>query len=508
MYFNPAAVVTFLRAVETQTGNQVQFELRGSRLCTDGKKILIPAVAAWDERGFRAMCGGVAHESSHVYYGSPAKGENFSVSFPAGERDRAHLAFNAVCDVADETRFARRLPQVSGFFDTSLEVALEEAVAVGVVPPRPPAAPSPWLLVAASIWLVRAPRGSLARKVFRGWTRRVPRLAVVVRLLKRAQDRSRGGSLRKQRDWKRLEEIARELKRILDEACPGTPPPTTATQDAWREKGIEKASARGGAAPTTSGTTVFHDDWKAAIEPEKTLDTDHASSDLPSKELDKDVYTRLSGPFRRTVRTMVESTTETIVEGYVAGGRLSRPYRAPIDGKCFRRSFPEPDQEAAVALLLDHSFSMASILPLVLGVARAVVEALGELRGVEVAVWRYGSWVERLSDVHQLCPAPLMGGTSTHDALREAGAWFRSRGSKKPVVLLLTDGMPSDVQASREQALAISRNGGKLFVGAVGPCVASCESVFSMAIVFDCSMPESSLQTALARIGRRIFSPS
>src|SRR5262249_30720430 len=98
--------------------------------------------------------------------------------------------------------------------------------------------------------------------------------------------------------------------------------------------------------------------------------------------------------------------------------------------------------QAAVALVFYHSGSMAAALSTFLPVGAALADALATDTGVEVALWRYGSSVERVARSEDLRQGRTMGGTATNRAATAAASWVRSRETQLRFLVIFTDGKP------------------------------------------------------------------
>jgi hypothetical protein len=368
----------------------------------------------------------------------------------------------------------------------------------------------------------------------------------VVRILTRAKDRSRPAEttvLRTPAQWKRFKDLVRELVDLLirlglhqpsqDEAARSSPSKEDAAGDPfgqWLAR-VSEALAQQGRDSEAGGGTADSDDWIEVIdhdddddddlgwcdddenqEEDENDDTDSIFAALVSPRepirYDVECYNKVLPAFRQTCRTFEIGRTIAFEEGHRSGGRLSRPYRALIDGKCFRRICEEQGPEGAVAILFDHSDSMADSLGVFLPVGVALADALKDA-GFEVAVWRFGGGVERMQQIHDLERPKLMGSTRTDLALGEARTWFEGRMARHKLIVLFTDGEPNDHDAMREQTVQIRRLDIELIFGSLGMGREQCEelaaAIAPWALTFDVDpgSAASSLQVVLKRIGRR-----
>jgi hypothetical protein len=218
----------------------------------------------------------------------------------------------------------------------------------------------------------------------------------------------------------------------------------------------------------------------------------------------QDLYDAVWPAFKQVARGLSVGPVLLREDGFRSGGRLSRPYRAAIDGRCFRRSSVEEGPGAAVAVIFDQSSSMAGCLGAFLGVGAALVDALRAVPKVEVAVWRYGTEVERVDRVADLRQARTMGGTATHLAIREAATWLTGNTGLRRTVILFTDGQPDDSAATNETVLHLRRTGAQILVGAIGLSETNCARSMPGGIVFSVDPRDAggSLHAAANRLRR------
>jgi hypothetical protein len=132
----------------------------------------------------------------------------------------------------------------------------------------------------------------------------------------------------------------------------------------------------------------------------------------------------------------------------------------------------------------------------------ALAEALDGVPEVEVAIWRFGSEVERLTTIAELRQAHLMGGTSTHLAWGEAGRWLNSGAAASKVVVLFTDGDPGDHAAVCHELQSFRQADIRLLVGSIDIGLERCAVLFPRASVFNVDPRDasSSLQVAMKQI--------
>ncbi len=218
----------------------------------------------------------------------------------------------------------------------------------------------------------------------------------------------------------------------------------------------------------------------------------------------QDCYDQVWPAFKRVARDLATRPPSGREEGCLTGGRMSRPPRAAIDGRCFRRSSWEDGPDAAVAVVFDQSESMAECLDVFLPVGAALADALRSAPNVEVAIWRYGARVERVKRVADLRQGVTMGETATHLAMREAASWLETKSARRRAVILFTDGEPNDVAATSEAVIRLRRTGTVLLVGAIGLSELDCARSMPGGVVFSVDPRDagSSLHVAANRLRR------
>jgi len=190
--------------------------------CTDGSTIHLPAshqIKTPD--GDIVVCGIACHEASHVYFGTPQYHRAFVEKHSS---DRQHLAadcYNAVADIADESRFERCFPKARDYF----EVTTNHAAAMRVTFPsgditRPQMAikTSHDVLVISMLYarrkLISDCSAAWAVKNARNMGKAVKASAEVLR---KALSRSRNGRRsRQRREWERLDSLAESLMDIIE----------------------------------------------------------------------------------------------------------------------------------------------------------------------------------------------------------------------------------------------------------------------------------------------------
>jgi hypothetical protein len=553
--FGLAAIHTFAHGVGGLTDNDVVVEVRGHQAFTDGRTVVLPAEGHWDEGDFLALCGVACHEIAHVWFRSTGRLPGLYRQYPSAAAARVQRAFNVVVDIADETRFERAMPRSQALFAAAREQVLKEAIASKAVSPNPPpAVPEDQLLAVGILWS-RSPARSAVRQQLKGWFRRAPGLPEIVSILTKARDaKGRPGvrfkPARTLLQWQKLIELTRRLIDLLDRLYPhqeGSPDqgqgdgendsggtgsatgndgnngqvqpgegaqpsdPSNAgcngvvdVMAGWTNAAMAGATAR--AMATANGGTIPDSfDWEQAAD--QWRDGGILGGGTVSGGgvgFRQDCYDRVWPAFKRVAQDLATGPTIVREDGFLNGGRLSRPHRAAIDGRCFRRSSWVDGPDAAVAVVFDQSGSMAGCLDVFLPVGAALVDALRAAPNVEVAMWRYGSRVEKVRWTTELRQGRTLGGTATHLAVREASAWLEGKSARRRAVVLFTDGQPDDVAATSEAVIRLRRGGAVLLVGAMGLSELECAHSMPGGIVFSVDPRDagSSLHVAANRLRR------
>ena len=511
----------FTAMVAGLTDCSVAIKVEGSHAYTDGHTIVLPAEGIWELSQIRVQAGVSCHEIAHVWFQSNAQLPIAYQRRPGVNAARVRRACNVVLDVADETRFERAMPRGRDLFATAHAHVLKTGLDYGRFAVRPqPRMPEEDLLVMAILWTRSEPRSSV-RRVLRSW-RTVIGFRDVTTLLDRARERPRKSRFRPQRtavEWKRVHGIIDKLIDVLESHYPQSALPTTTTigtiataqsvdieTDVWAA-GVARAMAV--LAPAVEATPALG--IADRVEFEQALGTESGADEvlgqyLPSKErtfaFDQACYTRAYPIFKRSLREYPIGESISREEGLQIGSRLSRPGRAFVDGKCFQRRIRQVSADAAVAVLLDQSGSMADMLPTFLGAGAAFVDAIGGMSGMIAATWRFGTNVERVNDGRSLRHGPTMGGTATHLALRESVNWLLSRSEGRRTILLLTDGAPSEPDLTRVEAVRARQKEIQIAVGTLGQCQQACVASMPGCVVFqlDPDRLTSSLHVALRRL--------
>jgi hypothetical protein len=533
--FGEAAIRTFIHGVAGLTGSCITPEFRGTQAFTDGRTVVLPAAGLWEESDFCALCGIACHEISHVWFHSVDQLPRLLKEYPWEAGARVQRAMNAVMDVADETRFARAMPRAEHLFEAAREQVLHEAMAAGSIAAAPPAnVPEDHLLAVAILWTRSRSQSAVARRL-KNWRRNATGLGDVVSLLSKARERkgrssSRFKPARTRRQWLKLLDLTRRLVQVLDRLYPPQPSHgaaggsgvgegdapdasrdiATATDPIarWRQDASNAASRRAVAASQGRALPDTFEWEKAADRWQDGAILGQQGASRTRVGFRQDCYDQVWPAFRQVALALASDPTLLKESGFLSGGRLARPHRAAIDGRCFRRSSWEEGPEAAVALVFDQSNSMVACLDVFLPVGAALADALLAAPNVSIAIWRYGSEVQRLAKSAELRQGHTMGGTATHLVIREAAAWLASQSERQRTVILFTDGQPDDRQATADEIIRLRRNGATVLVGAIGLSELDCARTMPGAVVFSVDPREAgaSLHTAAKRLHRDAWS--
>lgn len=508
------AMRTFGHALAGVTGRSVQIDVHGTQAYTDGTRIVLPAEGLWSVGPHRARFGVAAHECAHVLFDSVPRMQRMIARYAAVEAGRVQRAFNAVIDVADETRFGRVLPGAEELFAEALNHSLRAGLAAGGPTLPVDQVPEEQLLPMGIMW-VRAGPGSPARATLAPYFAGTPGLSEVADLLGRVVDRTslrRFRTARTAREWRYIRHRVAELVRLLGKLYPNSyPPPLGAGADGPGGMMDESLPpwGRGQGAPGQPGDAPGQ--APPARRPALPVGGIGPPSPLPGMfrgpkvGYRPDCYERVYPPFRRTVAALLTGPTLVREDGHRTGRRVGQPHRAATDGKCFRKTSWDDGPGYAVALVFDQSESMQPILPMFLPVGEALADALATDPATEVAIWRFGSWVEKVAKASDLRDGSIMGKTATHLAVRAAADWLTGHPARKRVLVIFTDGKPDEPPPTAEAVVRQRRAGTDVLVGSIGVNRQDCARSMPGAIVFDVDpqKADSSLHVALCRLRRK-----
>ncbi len=443
-YYPPKAVEAFGKALCSKLGIPAPVFGTGQP-CTDGTTVYLPALTTpTDYVGFLSECSTCLHECSHLFYGSVPTHQAF-IAAGSGSREKRHAAMNAVLDVWDETAITTEVSGAAPMFKQSYHScwnnwrssdAIENAVKRG---------DSVWAVVAVSIWSVRgqtlnlvSPRGRLcwnlptverdAALAVKTVLRRVEKMAL--------KDPTRH---RSRRTIGALNRAAEAIVKIL-ETLPD-PPTGSNGQDVLpgNAGALPAARQQREVAPGPLDVEASDDDAIACVS------TGRADSNGCTAKCDPAAAASIAAAVSRNLAAIEASRfADGDDDGHASGRRFTDPVRAATDGRCFARVMPNEGERLHVAVSVDASESMAPIAKDALTAATAFVAALTPRSEPDRLLQTFGMGSERVKDFSR---ADLTGCTDTHRALNDAEQWFASKKGRK-VHVVITDGMPSDPQAT------------------------------------------------------------
>src|SRR5262245_23436241 len=145
-YYPQAALEGFAAGLARKLN--VQIVCAAGKPRTDGHTVYLPPITqALDEGEFRAMCGIALHEAAHVFFGTVDRMKTY-----AGRDSLKAVCYNAVADVADETRMELVIQPAGGrLFRASNDQAETDIVANDALNTGDPV----WAILAAAILVNR-----------------------------------------------------------------------------------------------------------------------------------------------------------------------------------------------------------------------------------------------------------------------------------------------------------------------------------------------------------------
>lgn len=231
------------------------------------------------------------------------------------------------------------------------------------------------------------------------------------------------------------------------------------------------------AAPAGQGSYNAGSKWDLSpSEPILNPVVDHAIS-----ALSRPVAVRLGSKLDQILEVQSTATTELSVRGRRLSARVLPTVLTSANMRVFKRTDEAETLEVAVSLLQDISSSMGSPLddgiPCV-NAAGATTRALGdtlERFDVPFAVYQFGSNLTRVKSFDQrwrrtrsLHYKKLEGSTCTHQALNLVVPALAARSEERRLLILETDGIPSDVLrtvAALSEAMRLGINVAVFLVG-------------------------------------------
>jgi len=445
---------TFTAAITAVCEGRVRIVCDG-RACTDGTTIHLPRPGdATDRAHLDALLGIGCHEAAHVYYDTPRLFKKFVEAHSPGRQPLAAECFNAVLDVADETRFERRFVRAKEHFIASTTRAALDYLAAGNVAVD---CQSTTEALVRGIFSVRAARISdpAMRRVVRDLCRRDGLTQSVCEILKLAKTSGGGGRPNRRRaEWTRLGDLAKSLMRLFDISgltLPSYSRPST-FDDAVSALGklfraiVRAAAGRTsillGSAPSIPSLSDFFNGKIGDSTP---------------------AYNKAAPYFRRYARQLLEAPAPTLSRASHSGRRLGDVTRLNIDGRVFLRPSERSDVRSAVAVCLDCSHSMQSILADAAGNAWALADALKSARG-NVACFHFGDNPVRMP-LNRMGQARLLGITRTDLLVAAASQWLASQVEPRRVIAIFTDGCACDMEAAAAASKRAKRQGVQILAG-------------------------------------------
>jgi hypothetical protein len=279
-----------------------------------------------------------------------------------------------------------------------------------------------------------------------------------VTILRRAVTRGgKGLSSRRERHWKKIADLAREILEALGNS--GYPRPAAG---GFPEPSCEMSESGGGGVIARVHREVIREATDGEVAPGR------GSGGENRKVLDPARNSRAAACFRRYAKLLLTAPSPVVSRPGFSGPRLGDVTRLRIDGRVLLRREYRRRTGTAVAICLDCSDSMGSAILEVAGVAGSMAEALKEAGG-NVACWQFGREVRWVS-VRKMRQVFLMGGTHTELAIRAARDWLLSQVEEKRILAVFTDGCPYHPQVCAAETRKCHRYGIKILAGAVNGC--------------------------------------
>jgi hypothetical protein len=275
--------------------------------------------------------------------------------------------FNAVVDVADETRIEGVIASARDLLRQSNMDADRRIVAADSMNNGDPV----WAILAAGILCVRLGRCGVYKQVWKTHKHR-REMGQAYKILRGCQTRRTKGPVRQYRtrvQWAKLTNAADELVALLRAIGDAAGAP-----QAFGAVGVDAVEL--GDSPRTpgelAGATMADDADGADLIDQCGSGAGGQSSQESQepREMDQAIYTALRPVLTGAIERMARSDdADGYSGGYVSGGRLGRNIEmAGVDGRCFARRNAEGERLHA-AILLDTSGSMHQCISTVSGIA-------------------------------------------------------------------------------------------------------------------------------------------
>lgn len=434
-YYPQAALEGFGAGLAHKLGVRIDYTTGQPR--TDGRTVYLPQITQPLTGGeFEALCGIAIHEAAHVWFDSCPRMARYAGS------DRLRAAcFNAVLDVADETRIEHFIPSARRLLRTSNLDAAARIRAKGALSAGDPV----WAILAVGI-LENRVRSGLYHNLCPAHLKQDA--ARAFHILKRCRQRPCKRQHRTRPQWDRLTRAADELVDLLRKHGDGSGAPQpfgTIGADA-----ADAACGKGSPAPGDLPAMAGEAEGEALLDSGSSgrgAGSGAGSGDSGGWSINEGLYAALrpslAGPVERLARS---DEADGFTGGFYSGSRVGRHIeRALIDGRCFDRRNGE-GEKLHVAILLDDSGSMEDSIANVGAIAQAFADAIGPVAdSLSLALF---------SDTTREVPSfrgasYRLGGTATHLALE----WAQKRLASQPgrrVCVLVTDGGPSNPGRTQE----------------------------------------------------------
>lgn len=469
-YYPQSALEGFGRAIGHKLGVTVDFA--AGKACTNGTTIWLPPITKpLQQHEFESMCGTVIHEAAHVYFDSVPRHKSFIGSGP-DQKLRA-VCFNAVIDVADETRIERVIPNAKHLLLRGNEEAVWDIHKNNAFDLANGADPA-WVALVQGILRVRLGNEKALR--IRGCKIWLKRFALrnpnaklydaIVTILKRCRNGRGFGSdtaCRRSRDWSNLRQHAEDLVTLLKAAgMDGSGAPDTFGQAAGRPSatpGTNMIGAGAVMADAQSGEDIAKHDPAAAPKAPATPSSGKGAGSGNTPDMHDPFYFNdalynelkpsLTGPIERLARV---DEADGFTGGYLSGGRLGRNIEsAMIDGRVFERAVSE-GEKLHVTVLLDSSGSMGSVMGASAAIAQAFADAVRPI-ATSVNLGAFSHFFTAMSDYRDTTKLPA-GGTRMGDAIRWSNNTLSGEAGRK-VCVVITDGatgQPTECAALANEA--------------------------------------------------------
>lgn len=459
---------TFTAALAAVCDGRVKVVCDG-RACTDGNTIHLPFPRQIISAEYHdALCGIGCHEASHIYYHSPEHFRTFVSGWDPSTSRFAADCYNAVLDVADETRFERKFALACRYFEASTTQAAVDWI--GPTPSLPTTAQS--VLVAAILKVRnRRIRERFASRVVQAVFAQHIGVRQCVNILRKAVTRTgQGLPPRTSREWCRLEELAGKLFSVF---------PNNMRQSA-SQSGVAQSSCQveadgGGGSFGESFARIIRAASDGRFELKGRTDKhvglrtgSHSGRGSSAGSHVYQVDTNLKLCFTRYAKLLLQAPKPVVGRASRSGPRIGDVTRVRTDGRALLARAMQRETHTSVAVCLDCSSSMHSRLKDVAGVAAAMVEALHEAGG-NVACWHFGDEARRVARC-EMRLARDMGGTHTESVVAAARDWLAAQVESRKVLVVFTDGAPFQQDLCANEMAACRRQRVVVLAGILPGC--------------------------------------